>query len=222
MEGTSPLPGGTDRAQDRPPRQAPDPEPDRPRTRRRGDDLRNAIFAAVLDELSATGYANLTMDAVAAAAGTGKAALYRRWANKDELITEALRSVLPDPATLPLTGSVRDNALAVLRCMCDAMRLTHGVAFEVVKQEGATSTAGMLNAMVRQRVLEPCHERMLDVLRRGVESGELRAGAAGRQLAATGPAMLVHYALTESHEVPDGYVVSVVDDVILPAARRDT
>lgn len=35
--------------------QAP-PEPEaRPRTRRRGDDLRNAIFAAVLDELAGTG-----------------------------------------------------------------------------------------------------------------------------------------------------------------------
>jgi AcrR family transcriptional regulator len=197
-----------------------DPEADRPRTRRRGDDLRNAIFAAVLDELSATGYANLTMDSVAAAAGTGKAALYRRWANKDELITDTLRSVLPDVSALPLDGSVRDNALAVLRCLCDAMRLTHGVAFESVKREGATGAAGMLNAMVRQRVLDPGHELMLDVLRRGVASGELRPGAANPRLATTGPAMLIHYAVTESHEVPDDFLVSVVDEVILPATRR--
>jgi hypothetical protein len=74
--------------------------------------------------------------------------------------------------------------------------------------------------MVRQRVLDPGHELMLDVLRRGVASGELRPGAANPRLATTGPAMLIHYAVTESHEVPDDFLVSVVDEVILPATRR--
>lgn len=192
----------------------------RARTRRRGDDLRKAIFSAVLDELGSTGYARLTMESVAAAAGTGKAALYRRWANKDDLITETLRSVLPDPAELPLDGSVRDDLLALLLCMRDAMHLTAGAAFQVVKQEAATSAAGMLHAMVQQRVLDPCRDLIVEVLRRGAEAGELRPGAANPRLATAGPAMLIHYALTVAPEVPDEYLVGIVDDVVLPAARR--
>lgn len=156
------------------------------------------------------------MESVAAAAGTGKAALYRRWGNKDELITETLRSVLPDPHALPLGGGVRDDVLALLRCLRDAVHLTDGVAFQVVKQEAA---AGMVQAMVVGRVLAPCRDLIHLALSRGAETGELGPAATGPALAATGPALVVHYALTESPEVPDDFLASIVDEVVLPAAR---
>ncbi|TDD64977.1 TetR family transcriptional regulator, partial [Actinomadura rubrisoli] len=64
-------------------------------TRRRGGDLEAAIYEAVFAQLEAVGYRRLTMEGVAAAARTGKAALYRRWPSKDELVTDALKHVLP-------------------------------------------------------------------------------------------------------------------------------
>ncbi|MEV7028182.1 TetR family transcriptional regulator, partial [Kitasatospora sp. NPDC093558] len=57
--------------------------------RRRGEVLESAIFGATLQQLVTDGYARLTMEGVAAAAQTGKAALYRRWSSKEELVKDA-------------------------------------------------------------------------------------------------------------------------------------
>ncbi|NUS10342.1 MAG: TetR/AcrR family transcriptional regulator [Streptomyces sp.] len=190
------------------------------RTRRRGDDLRNAILDAALRELAATGYGRLTMEGVAAAAGTGKAALYRRWPNKDELVTDALRTVLPDLSELRLDGPLRDDLLALLLGMRDAMNIGNGAVFQTVKQEGGEGAFGKVFAMMQQRVLYACRDAVLGVLRRGAAAGEVCPSAVNTALATAGPAMLIHFAVTEECEVPDDYVVSIVDDVLMPAAVR--
>ena len=50
----------------------------------------NAITRACFREWARTGYAALSMEAVARRAGVGKAALYRRWSSKLEMITDLL------------------------------------------------------------------------------------------------------------------------------------
>src|SRR6266542_3734101 len=84
-------------------------------TRRRGEALERAIFTAVLDQLCTVGYPGVTMEGIAACAHTGKAALYRRWASKEDLIVDALEHVLPSMADLPDHGNLRDDMLDVLR-----------------------------------------------------------------------------------------------------------
>lgn len=187
----------------------------KPGTRRRGEALRTAILDAALEELRTTGYAKLSMDSVAAAAGTGKAALYRRWPNRDELIFEALSSALPDPADLTPTGDPRTDLLAVLHCMRDTIVLSYGSAFRVVRQE-ATTAQSLVHSLVEQRVMAPCHELTLDVLRRGVEAGRVRPGADNDRVADVGAAMLIHAVVTVGVDVSDDYLTAVVDDVILP------
>jgi AcrR family transcriptional regulator len=69
-----------------------------------------AILAATADLLVRTGYANLTMAAVAERAGTTKTALYRRWSSKAELVHEAAFPVTPTALTTPegdIAGDVR-------------------------------------------------------------------------------------------------------------------
>ena len=55
----------------------------------------DAITEAAFAELAETGYARTSMDAVARRAGVGKAALYRRWSSKAELVMDALALVKP-------------------------------------------------------------------------------------------------------------------------------
>jgi AcrR family transcriptional regulator len=50
-----------------------------------------AILAAVPELLASMRYADLTFDRIAAAAGVGKAAIFRRWKSKAALVTDALR-----------------------------------------------------------------------------------------------------------------------------------
>lgn len=76
-----------------------------------------AILAAAAELLVEVGYANLSLAAVAARAGTTKTALYRRWPNKAELIHEA---AFPVPPTA-VTSSVGDTA-ADIRSMVAGTR----------------------------------------------------------------------------------------------------
>lgn len=65
------------------------------RSRRRGEVLERALYEATLAELTEVGYGGLTMEGIAARAHTGKAALYRRWDTKCELVHAALVFALP-------------------------------------------------------------------------------------------------------------------------------
>src|SRR6201999_1637372 len=65
------------------------------RSRRRGEVLERALYEAPLAELAQVGYGRLTTEGIAARAHTGKAALYRRWASKHDLVHAALVFTLP-------------------------------------------------------------------------------------------------------------------------------
>src|SRR4051794_17780355 len=88
----------------RPMEAATSPRPGRPRDERASQ----AILEAALGQLLERGYGGMSMDGVAAAAGVGKPAIYRRYRNKAELVTAAIRSILPN-VSLPDTGSARED-----------------------------------------------------------------------------------------------------------------
>jgi AcrR family transcriptional regulator len=186
-----------------------------PATRRRGDALEKAIFDAVFEQLSVVGYAKLTMEGVATAAQTGKAALYRRWATKDDLLRDALEHALPAPAEIPEHDNVRDDLLALMRCYRDVTDVTKGTVFQVLKIE-ADESSFLLHTVVRERVVGPLRRMILDALRRGAERGEVRPEAVTPQIARIGPAMVMYRCLTESMDIPEDFLVSVVDDILLP------
>src|SRR6476661_2247849 len=72
--------------------------------RPRDPSLDGAVLAAAADLLGETGYRALTMDAVAARAGTSKTAIYRRWDGKTSLVVDVLAARLPAPTPPPSTG----------------------------------------------------------------------------------------------------------------------
>ena len=83
--------------------------------RKRGRVLEEAILRATAEELVESGFHGLTMDRVAARAGTNKNAIYRRWPDRPTLAVAAYRHLLPtEPSELPDTGEVRGDALALL------------------------------------------------------------------------------------------------------------
>ena len=55
--------------------------------------------------LAESGYTALTMDAVASAAGVGKATIYRRWRTKSELVADAVAE-LSEKSIEPPCGAV--------------------------------------------------------------------------------------------------------------------
>lgn len=73
-----------------------------------------AIIGAVLDLLADGGFGRFTMDDVAAAAGVGKATIYRRWPSKEQLVLDALASGRK-PVSDVDTGSLRGDLIELYR-----------------------------------------------------------------------------------------------------------
>jgi len=73
-----------------------------------------AVLRAANDLVRQHGYADLTIAAIAEAAGTTKPAIYRRWPSKAHLVHEA---VFPsgENTSLPQTGSLSDDLREMLR-----------------------------------------------------------------------------------------------------------
>jgi AcrR family transcriptional regulator len=187
------------------------------RPRRRGQALEQAIFDAVLDQLQAVGYVGLTMEGVAACAQTGKAALYRRWPRKEDLVVDALEHALPSPTDLPDHGDVRDDLLDLLRRMTAMLNSPAGCALQCLMSE--TERDESFARLLHERVKEPRKRMFLDLLVRAADRGQVRPSAATQLMAEVGPALVMQRFLADGPPVPDDYVVSVLDEVVLPLLR---
>lgn len=188
--------------------------------RRRGKELENAIFEAALDQLTSGGYARLTMEGVASAARTGKAALYRRWASRDELVIDALDATLPRPYDTPDLGSARDELLQLVDGFTQAMTSRVGSALNALMGEIDHERAEVFKAFITDRVIEPTARTILEILRRGAERGDVRPGAATPLVADVIPAMLLYQVKIRGLEtVGPGFADRLLDEVLEPLIR---
>ncbi|GHJ48585.1 TetR family transcriptional regulator [Catellatospora sp. TT07R-123] len=139
----------------------------RPRSSRAHD----AIIEAVLDLLSeGVSVEALSMEAIAARAGVGKATIYRRWPGKDELLLETLVKLKGTPPQ-PAGKSLREDLVQVLSVIGHKDERTVKI-MPCLWPEVARSHAAW---RIWQEMAEPRREVMRGVLRGGVASGELRA-----------------------------------------------
>ncbi|MFD8317287.1 TetR/AcrR family transcriptional regulator [Kitasatospora purpeofusca] len=187
--------------------------------RRRGRELEAAIFEATLDQLTSGGFARLTMEGVAGAARTGKAALYRRWASKVELVIDALDSTLPRPTDTPDFGSAREELRYLVESFASVSRSRAGGALTAVMAELDHEQAQLFKDFIAQRMIEPTKGVILDILRRGAERGDVRPDAATPLVADVVPAMLLYRVKVCGRQVGPEFVDQLVDEVLVPLIR---
>jgi len=146
----------------------------RPPGRPRDASLDAAILAAAVRHLGERGYAGMSIEGVAAAAGTSPPSLRRRYPDKLALALAGLDTMpvtpLPRSAVTP-----RADALAVLENLWDTMVRRNGLpVLAAVLAE--RDRHPQLIASFRQHVAEPREDRLRAALVRGVVSGSLPAG----------------------------------------------
>lgn len=187
--------------------------------RRRGEVLESAIFGATLQQLVTDGYARLTMEGVAAAAQTGKAALYRRWSSKEELVMDALRASLPAAGPAPDTGGLRGDLVEVVTRLRTAMFSESGAAVRAVMNELDHERAHAFLEIVLARVVEPTTRLIAEVLARGAARGEVRPAAVTPLVTDVVPALML-YRIKMCGGAPDHLdPEAIVDEVLLPIVR---
>jgi hypothetical protein len=74
-------------------------------------------------------------------------------------------------------------------------------------------------ALIDERIVAPRRARMLELLSRGVERGEVRPSALTTQVAEVGPVLVIHTVLTEGRAPTDDELVSLVDGILMPMLR---
>jgi AcrR family transcriptional regulator len=140
--------------------------------RPRSEQAEQAIIEATLDLFAEKGFEGVCVELVAARAGVGKATIYRRWPNKEELLLAAFAS-LKSPFPEPQGVSVRDDLLAMVEVMCaDKADPRKARRYALLLGEGEKYPR--LMARYKETVVQPRRDAMRAVIRRGVETGELR------------------------------------------------
>ena len=149
------------------------------------DETRNArIIEAVLDLIVESGYADLTMGAVAARAGVAKATVYRRWASREDLVADALESLMlpmgPALAEGTAPGTLREDLIATLT-RSSACLQPRERRFSVVL--AATASHPQIADTLRERYIAGQRDGIVSCLRRAQERGEVTAKTVERLLA---------------------------------------
>lgn len=143
-----------------------------PRLGRPRDPSRDAVLVeAALELLAEGGYAGLTMEAVAARAGVGKATLYRRWSSKEQLAVDALATLTEPPERVEHAG-VRDQLVGLLEAVRRKSGSRAGQIFPRLIGDAADNPE--LMRRYREQVLEPRRRRFVSVLQQGIDQGLVR------------------------------------------------
>ncbi|MFF3904905.1 TetR/AcrR family transcriptional regulator [Streptomyces sp. NPDC001848] len=193
---------------------------DRPASpRRRGAVLERAILDAALEQLGTVGWKGLTMEGVAAGAQTGKAAVYRRWPSKEDLVADALQAGLPRFDEAPDLGSVREELLALCRQARDAMYSRPGFALRSVIHECDTLEAERFQGVIYGGVIEPSIRLLRQVITRGIKRGEVRPDAANGLVFDVMPAMMMYRAKISGCEWNERDIEEMVDQLMVPLLR---
>ncbi|WP_318207504.1 MULTISPECIES: TetR/AcrR family transcriptional regulator [unclassified Streptomyces] len=187
--------------------------------RRRGPVLERAILEATLEQLGSVGWNGLTMEGVAVGAQTGKAAVYRRWPSKEDLVADALQAGLPALDEVPDLGSVREELYELCRRVRDVMYSKPGFALRAVLHECDVDAAERFRGLIVTGVVEPSARLFRDVLRRGIARGEVRADANNDLVVDVVPAMMMYRSKVCGSEWPDGEIADLIDRIMVPLLR---
>ncbi|WP_221349049.1 TetR/AcrR family transcriptional regulator [Streptomyces beigongshangae] len=189
--------------------------------RRRGAVLERAILDAALEQLSTVGWNGLTMEGVAAGAQTGKAAVYRRWSSKEELVADALRAGLPSPEDVPDLGSVRDDLLELCRQARRTMYSRPGFALRSVIHECDAAQARRFQEVILAGVVEPTVRLLGEVVARGIRRGEVRPDAANSYVFDVIPAMMMYRSKVCASEWSEQDLEEMIDRLMVPLLRPE-
>ena len=194
----------------------------KPRLGRKRDHTRdNDILEAALDVLAETGYDGMTIDMVATRAKAGKATLYRRWASKSDLVLDAvacMKSKDLDLGALPDTGTLRGDLVAMVRPpnIRDAERKLNvmtGVVSMIARDPDMAAAA-------QEAIVAPRAAANRVIFERAIARGEIAADVELDTLSMIAPAMAAFRTLILRRPPDRDFLIGIIDDVVLPAARR--
>jgi AcrR family transcriptional regulator len=177
------------------------------------------FFDAVLEQIRECGYDAVTMEGVAVSTRCSKSTLYRQWKTKPQFVAAALRSNrrvrFAGIDTGSLAGDLREVARSAAAWSAKDTKLHQALGHAVTQDKE-------LACALREALVEPELAALEEILRRGVERGEVPAGHPALPFV---PAQMfgvlrVRPVLEGEYADPD-YLVRFVEAAVLPALGLD-
>ncbi len=172
-----------------------------------------AILEAALTEYAARGLEAMSVDAVAARAGVGKATIYRRYPSKVELVMAAALMLCEETAPRLDSGCLETDLRSYLgnlaRVVADPV---YGAAKRTLLFDAATNDDLL---RMHRTLVESRREKLRTMFRAAIDRGEMRADTdldfAADQLSA--PLFYRHLLLHA--DIDDAYIDRVVTDFLV-------
>ncbi|WP_037863199.1 TetR/AcrR family transcriptional regulator [Streptomyces sp. NRRL S-340] len=178
------------------------------------------FFDAVLEQIRECGYDAVTMEGVAASTRCSKSTLYRQWKNKPQFVVAALRANRRTRFGGIDTGSLAEDLRQAARIAGEwsgkDTRLLQALGHAIMQDPE-------LKQALRETVVEPEIAALREILRRGVERGEVDAD---NPALAYVPAQM--FGVLRIRPVLEGtyadadYMVRFVEAAVLPALGLTT
>lgn len=186
----------------------------RPPGRPRDTEREHAILQAVLELVAEDGYESLSIEAVAHRARSSKATIYRRWANKRELVAAAVKARSGTALPPVDTGSLSGDLVSLCRRLTATLQGSEG---------------GLILGLLKGGIEDPDLCQLLEdasgptgarlpaaVLERAVARGELPPDTDPFAYEEVVGAVLIVRVLNGC-TIDDEYLSYLIDTVLLPA-----
>ena len=151
------------------------------------------------------------VSSVAAAAGTSKTVLYRRWDTKVEMVMSAMVDVAREVLSVPDTGSLSTDLHTILVRM--RARLTE-IGSETIRSLLADLPVGSTDALLRL-ITSHVDDVMAPTLERARERGELGPGALAPRAAAL-PFDLARHEFFITGTMSDDSIDEIISICVIP------
>ena len=198
-----------------------------PRGRPRDPQLESRVFDAAIALYAECGWPGFNFEAIARRAGVGKAALYRRWESRGELLRQTLEARWLQVGAID-TGSLRGDLVRLAR-MCLEVRTSSyaGTALHMLVDGGRFPEVAAVTAPYGEATIRQARA----IVRRAIDRGELEGSVnPGMVLDVVVGGVTNHVATTPLRLRPtmiakmDAFAESLVDILLRgigqPAARN--
>lgn len=177
-----------------------------------------AIHQAALALLSEVGYDRTTIEAIAHRAQVGKATIYRRYKNKEEILMSAMRGHVA--CTLPHidNGNLRDD---LIQMISEHIKLLNGPEGELMMSLLAIAHRDPeLGRHLNERNIIEADQEIAELFNRAIARGEISKKSNITFLMDVVPSIITQRLFITHQQINQRFIEQLVDDLLIPALNK--
>lgn len=177
-----------------------------------------AIHQAALSVLSEVGYDRTTVEAIAQRAQVGKATIYRRFKNKEEILMAAMREHASCSLPQINTGSLRGDLISLIT---EHVKLLKGPEGELMMSLLSIAHRDPeLGKLLNQNSPIEADSESSKIFERAIKRGEISKKANIAFLSDVVPSIITHRIFITHQQVDKKFIEQLVDELLIPALSK--